>query len=76
MTICKLCKHFVSSGDIWYEQFCKAQPKPISINPVTGKHGYQSVNDLGQVYFTDNPYHYSRDINNGDCKLFKLKGMP
>jgi hypothetical protein len=71
MTICKLCQHFINGGPIWYDQYCGATKKPLTVNPVTGEHAYQSINGLGTVYYDHNPYQYARDINTGDCPLYK-----
>jgi len=61
-TICAKCEHHLSSSYIWYENFCKASPISDTIDPVTGKTEYE----LGV-----NKYRFCRDVNKGDCKLFK-----
>ena len=82
MTICTKCTHYLydpNNEDIWqasprwYWQYCKAHPKPESINPCTGEKGYQGTNDLGGAYYSNVGFQYCRDINQGDCPTFEAK---
>lgn len=77
VTICKECKHFKNlepnsaRSDVWYNHLCKASPLPKTIDPMDGKLKPQSVNSLGMSYFSENEFHYCRDINDGACKLYE-----
>lgn len=71
ITICKKCKHALFKGNVWYDQFCKANKRPKGIDPVTGEEMYLEVNSLGQKYFTSQPYGFCRDFNNGNCSDYK-----
>ena len=73
ITICVECKHF-SGGSIWYDQFCDAARLSKARDPVTGKVGYASINDLGTPSFNEEPRRYCRDVNNGNCGLFEEVG--
>ena len=72
--ICANCKHFVSKGSIWYDQYCGAKEVRAkkAIDPVTGKIKYIKQNDFGNTYYDDNPRPYARDINNGDCPYYEV----
>ncbi len=76
LTICVRCRHFMPSGQQWYQQFCRASPRDAAIDPVTGKPGFQATNDLGRTYITQEQYAYARDINNGACSLYQENGTP
>jgi hypothetical protein len=75
MKTCISCKYGNLKSDIWYDQHCEAPAvrKVEETNPVTGKSQYRGRNDLGNVYFTDNPYPFCRDINKGICKHWQKK---
>lgn len=80
-TICGQCKLFYNKQDgartgVWYNQFCKAPSvrKEMVVDPVSGKAGYASKNDLGTVIYDDNPYPFARTINHGNCGHFE-KGV-
>lgn len=76
MTICARCGHFINRGSIWYDQYCGAPEvrRPQAVDPVTGKRGFSSRNDLGTPIYDDNPYPHARDINTGECPYFKKTG--
>lgn len=63
-TACRKCMHFLrrGRGDIWYDQYCSAKPRPKVFNPCTG----QDV---------EGEYPHIREINDGNCKLFSKKGI-
>jgi len=69
---CKFVRIKVDNG-IWYNYRCGAQEvkRQEVVDPVSGKTGYGSVNDLGRVNITDEEYPYCREINNGTCSLFQ-----
>lgn len=73
MTICKKCTNHIQieDNDIWYNHLCGAAPLPIGLDPVTGNLRSISNNDLGMEYTSEHLYDYCRNINDGDCKLFK-----
>ena len=61
-TICVKCKWHDGLGQIWYDHFCE-HPKvstPAHIDPVTGKR-------------VADKHPNCRDINRGDCELYKEK---
>lgn len=78
-TICVECASHVGRGSgnvresVWYDHFCKANPRRKVVDPVTGVEGYGGVNDLGGTYITNEPYRYCRDLNKGMCPLFQPK---
>ena len=78
-TVCIKCKlHFDHEKGsprehVWYNHYCKANPRERVIDPVTGIEGYGGVNDLGGFYITDEKYRHCRDLNKGMCPLFQQK---
>ena len=70
ITICKNCKHKLFKGKMWYEQYCKVNKRSKGINPVSGEKQYVAINSLNQKYYTDTPYGYCRDFNDGNCKSY------
>lgn len=73
LTICAACRFFLKQGGLWYQQFCSASPREHTIDVVTGEEGFRATNDLGQNYITNHPYHYAREINNGQCSLYCVR---
>lgn len=75
MKICANCKHLRKVGDdVWYNYQCRANPRPIAVDPVTGKTMYFDKNDVGRIYFTDEELPACRDINlTGDCRQYEGK---
>ena len=71
MKLCVTCKHFLSRGRMWYDQYCKAVQHPKGVDPVTGEKVYRKKNDLGGYYYDDEPYEYARNVNNGDCMFWE-----
>jgi hypothetical protein len=72
MTICINCKYFIQNGPIWYDQFCGADELPATIDPVTGKSGYEGINDLGGKYITQQKHPFANRVNiDGNCPLYQ-----
>jgi len=73
MTICIECQHYQGPtiDPKWYQQYCKASPRPKAIDPCTGKEGYRGINDLGTTYYDEQPYQYCRDLNDGNCQQWE-----
>ena len=73
-TFCINCRHHRMEGDsdIWYDHLCGATAvqKTREQDPVTGKFGYASKNDLGGLYLSERPEPYCREINHGNCPHF------
>ncbi len=71
-TVCVECVHHSGNGT-WSNHHCHHPDVRLvpDIDPVTGERGYGKVNDLGNVYLTDDPYPYCRDINRGNCPHFE-----
>ena len=74
-TICVECRHHRKGGgtDMWYDHYCSARPREEERDPVTGKRGYESRNDLGNLNSTDEQYPHCRSINHGDCQDYEAK---
>lgn len=73
LTFCKNCKHSICKSrgsDIWYNWVCGASERKPAVDVVTGKSGFEGVNDLGTKYVTDEQYLYCRDVNDGNCKKY------
>lgn len=77
-TVCYICKHFhneeqhSSRKDVCYNHFCKANPLPIEMNPVTGLMQAKTQNDFGTTVWTDAGFRFCRDINtDGQCEQFE-----
>lgn len=79
MDICVDCKKIKKSSSslIWHQLFCSASPREPATNPVTGEPCFTSVNDLGQKYFTDEPFEHCRSKNtDGVCEDFEPINLP
>lgn len=80
VTVCKKCRYFVQleTGSVrehvWYNHLCKATPLPMKVDPYDGKTKPYCHNDLGGEYFTENPFKYCRDVNDGQCPQFQALG--
>lgn len=61
---------------VWNNQYCKASPLPMEIDPVSGENRAYSYNSLGNKYYSNELYENCRDVNTGNCKMFKKKGGP
>jgi len=58
--------------NVWYNQLCKAFPLPQEIDPVSGKKAFVATNDFGNRVYTEQPYGFCRDHNNGNCSEHQL----
>jgi len=78
ITICINCSNFInlepnsSREDMWYNHLCKANSLPTKIDFFDGKEKPYGINDLGKEYFSEHPYKYCRDCNDGHCAKFSL----
>ena len=76
MNICKDCRFFSATSDIWYDHHCthpSVQAVEV-IHPQTGKTVFGRKNDLGTTYFTEDPRPYAREINpEGECNLYEAR---
>jgi len=81
MTICINCTSHIQlekdgpRKDIWYNQLCNNPQvaRKETIDPVTGKKGFEGTTDLGELVLKDRKEPYCRDINDGKCKYFEQK---
>ena len=75
--ICKQCEHFHNKeyrsvrSDVWYNHLCLASPRPEVIDPYDGELKPCATNDIGRPIFTQDEFHFCRDINPaGLCSKF------
>lgn len=79
VTVCLQCEHFMNlePGSVrehnWYNHVCKASPLLTKVDPYDGKEKPCGVNDLGGEYFSEQPYNYCRNINDGKCAKFQAR---
>lgn len=75
MNTCANCKHVlytnIEGKPIWYNIFCKASRRREATDPVTGEKGFVASNDLGGTFVSDQRFDFARDVNKGNCILFK-----
>lgn len=75
-TVCKWCASFKNvepdsiRADVWYNHLCTVSPLPMSVDPYDGQEKPVGVNSLGHSYFSEDKFHYCRDVNDGHCQLF------
>lgn len=80
VTVCTQCRHFVNlepgsvREHIWYNHLCEASPLPTRIDPYDGEEKPYGCNDLGTIYTSPYSFNFCRDINDGECPLFRRKG--
>lgn len=86
ITLCTTCRHHINAHDgrpdgpppsMWYYQFCGHPDvkRPTAVDPVSGEVRYRIANGPGTTGLTDEPHPYCRDINDGDCVLWKPLAM-
>jgi hypothetical protein len=82
LTICTRCRYHANTHDgsrlgplpdTWFYQVCSAPAvrREPTIDPVTGKSGFLSRNDLGMDVVTDEARPYCRSVNRGDCVYYE-----
>lgn len=72
-TICLECQFHlrISDSNIWYDQYCKAEPLPQKRDPFDGK--MKSINQMGSAIGPP-AYQHCQDVNiDGNCPHFKQK---
>ncbi len=73
-TACTKCKHLLSSGPIWYDNFCSAIIREKVRDPYDGIWKYGGVNDLGGEYVTNQRHPHVRTVNtDGKCILYEKR---
>jgi len=71
-TICTECKHLVSNGPEWYNNFCGAVVNESARDPFDGGWKYGVKTDTGRVVITNERHPFAREVNtNGQCVLFE-----
>jgi hypothetical protein len=79
ITICAKCRFHLSRepgtprAKADYNNLCLAIDRETKIDPVSGDVRYVAMNDLGNIYFTDEAHPQCRDINKGKCQHFMEK---
>ena len=73
MKICRDCKHCTTGpGQGIWGVVCGAVIYERATNPVTGEGEFKAKNDLGGVYYTNEPHPACHTVNReGECVLFE-----
>lgn len=81
-TICTKCRYHANTdrgqdgpSDIWYYQVCTnpAFEHASVIDPVDGTVRYATRNGLGTPVLTRDKHPNCRDVNDGNCPMYKAK---